>query len=96
MIFNLLLHPGYQVTNHGVPEKIISETMSVLKEFFEMPAEYKSSVYSEDLTKSCRLCTSTVHYNDEKIHYWRDILRHPCHPLDECIKQWPDKPTRYR
>ncbi|KAJ0095360.1 hypothetical protein Patl1_17039 [Pistacia atlantica] len=70
--------------------------LGVLKEFFEMPAEDKSSVYSEDLSKSCRLCTSTVHYDDEKIHYWRDILRHPCHPLEEWIKQWPEKPTRYR
>lgn len=61
-----------------------------------MPAAQKASVYSEDPSKSCRLYTSSVHYNREKIHHWRDNLRHPCHPLDECLQQWPDRPTGYR
>ncbi|KAJ0054055.1 hypothetical protein Pint_01739 [Pistacia integerrima] len=85
----------FQITNHGVPEKLINETMSVFKEFFEMPAEYQASVYSEDPNKSCRLCASSVNYNREEIHYWRENLRHPCHPLDECLQQWPERPTRY-
>lgn len=91
-----LFHSGNQITNHGVPEKLINETMSVFKEFFEMPAEYQASLYSEDPSKSCRLCTSSVNYNREEIHYWRDKLSHPCHPLDECLQQWPERPTRYR
>ncbi|XP_022771255.1 hyoscyamine 6-dioxygenase-like [Durio zibethinus] len=85
----------FQVVNHGVPEKIISETRSVFKEVFEMPAEDKASLYSGDPSR-CKLITSTSNYDSEKIHLWRDNLKHPCHPLEECIKFWPEKPTRYR
>ncbi|XWS76270.1 hypothetical protein CRYUN_Cryun01aG0160900 [Craigia yunnanensis] len=85
----------FQVVNHGVPEKIISDTRGVFKEFFEMPAEDKASMYSED-PRRFMLITSTSNYDREKIHLWRDNLRHPCHPLEECVKFWPEKPTRYR
>ncbi|XWS31432.1 hypothetical protein CRYUN_Cryun23aG0075200 [Craigia yunnanensis] len=74
----------------------MNETMDVFKEFFEMPLEEKAMFYSEDPKKSCRLVTSSANYDWEKIHLWRDNLRHPCHPLEECIKLWPEKPTRYR
>ncbi|XWS46962.1 hypothetical protein CRYUN_Cryun14cG0112800 [Craigia yunnanensis] len=86
----------FQVINHGVPEKLMNDTMSVLKEFFEMPAEDKASLYSEDLQKRCRLYTSGLYYSKEKVHLWRDSLRHLCHPLEECMKFWPEKPTSYR
>ncbi|XWS31435.1 hypothetical protein CRYUN_Cryun23aG0075500 [Craigia yunnanensis] len=86
----------FQVVNHGITENLMNETMDVFKEFFEMPLEEKAMFYSEDPKKSCRLVTSSASYDWEKIHLWRDNLRHPCHPLEECIKLWPEKPTRYR
>ncbi|KAK8541535.1 hypothetical protein V6N13_137853 [Hibiscus sabdariffa] len=87
----------FQVVGHGVPAKLMSETMSVFKEFFEMPAEDKESltVYSDD-PRRCKLVTSSLDYEGDKIHVWRDILRQPCHPLQDCIKFWPQKPTNYR
>ncbi|XVE72951.1 hypothetical protein DITRI_Ditri11bG0078700 [Diplodiscus trichospermus] len=86
----------FQVVNHGVPEKVISDTRSVFKEFFEMPAEDKASLLHSEDPKGCKLITSSSHHDREKIHLWRDNLRHPCHPLEECIKFWPEKPTAYR
>ncbi|KAK6239082.1 hypothetical protein QUC31_004551 [Theobroma cacao] len=86
----------FQVVNHGVSQKVLNGTMSVVKEFFEMPTEDKTSLYSEDPKKVCRLYTSNANYGCEKFHFWRDVLKHPCHPLEECIKLWPDKPTSYR
>ncbi|XVF21601.1 hypothetical protein REPUB_Repub12eG0104000 [Reevesia pubescens] len=86
----------FQVVNHGVSENLMNDTMNVFKEFFEMPAEDKASVYSVDLKKPCKLYTSSSNYDTEKVHLWRDNLRHPCHPLEECIKIWPEKPTTYR
>ncbi|KAJ4726869.1 Hyoscyamine 6-dioxygenase [Melia azedarach] len=86
----------FQVINHGVPEKLVIDTMDVFKEFFEMPAEDKASLYSDVPGKSCKLSTSNDNYLREEIHLWRDNLRHPCHPLEECIQDWPEKPTRYR
>lgn len=64
-------------------------------EFFELPDKDKVSIYSEDPTKRCRLLTS-IDYGREKTHYWRDTLRHSCHPLQEHIQFWPEKPPHYR
>ncbi|CAK7346418.1 unnamed protein product [Dovyalis caffra] len=87
----------FQVINHGVPEDLMNNAMSVFKEVFEMPAEDQASIYSEDPNRSCRLFTSSFQYCQEDVHYWRDYLKHPCHPdLDQNIQQWPEKPTGYR
>lgn len=85
-----------QVINHGVADTLMDDTMSLYKEFFDMPAEDKASLYSSDPNKSCRLYTSSKDYPNEEVHYWRDNLRHPCHPLEACMQLWPEKPTRYR
>ncbi|KAJ9564984.1 hypothetical protein OSB04_000950 [Centaurea solstitialis] len=85
-----------QVINHGVSQDLIDDTMKVIKDFFEMPNEEKAKVYSMDPNKSCRLYTSSYNYANEEIHFWRDHLRHPCHPLDKWIHIWPENPTRYR
>ncbi|XVF21600.1 hypothetical protein REPUB_Repub12eG0103800 [Reevesia pubescens] len=86
----------FQVVNHGIPENLMNEGIDVFKEVFEMPAEDKAVLYSNDPKRSCRLSTSSANYDWEKNHLWRDNLRHPCLPLEECIKLWPEKPTRYR
>ncbi|KAL6295463.1 hypothetical protein ACE6H2_003605 [Prunus campanulata] len=88
----------FQVINHGISEHLLSETMGVFKELFEeLPAEDKASLYSEDPNKSCRLFTSSSsgNYDGEDVHIWRDCLKHPCHPLEECKHVWPQKPIRY-
>ncbi|XVF21598.1 hypothetical protein REPUB_Repub12eG0103600 [Reevesia pubescens] len=81
----------FQVINHGVPEQIISDTRSVLKEFFETPAEEMRSLFSEE-PRRFKIITSSSSSNT----FWRENLRHPCHPLEECSKFWPEKPVRYR
>lgn len=86
----------FQVINHGVSENLMNDTMSVLKDFFGMPPEYKASFYSNDLNKSCRLYTSTLNYDNEQFHYWRDNFTHRCHPLEDHIQFWPQKPATYR
>nr|TKS13713.1 hypothetical protein D5086_0000049450 [Populus alba] len=35
----------FQVINHGVAEDLMNDTMSVFKEFFELPEEDKTSFY---------------------------------------------------
>ncbi|KAL6338194.1 hypothetical protein AAG906_015157 [Vitis piasezkii] len=85
-----------EVINHGVSDNLIDDSMSIFKEFFNLPAEDKASLYSTDLNKSCRLYTSNFTYETEEVHFWSDILRHPCHPLQDQVQIWPEKPTRYR
>nr|XP_043611361.1 hyoscyamine 6-dioxygenase-like [Erigeron canadensis] len=82
----------FQVINHGVSRELMDQTMKVFKEFFASPAEFKAIFYSNDLNSSCRLYTSTLNYENEKIHYWRDNLTHRCHPLEDHIDCWPEDP----
>ncbi|KAL0390923.1 UNVERIFIED_CONTAM: protein DMR6-LIKE OXYGENASE 2 [Sesamum calycinum] len=85
----------FQLTNHGVPEELMKETVKVAEEFFQLPVEDMASFYSEDPRKECRLYTS-IDYDHEKVHFWRDNLRHLCHPLEDHVGEWPRNPTRYR
>jgi isopenicillin N synthase-like dioxygenase len=86
----------FQVINHGVSRDLTDQTMAVFKEFFASPAEFKARFYSNDLNSSCRLYTSTLNYENEDVHYWRDNFTHRCHPLEDHIKHWPEKPPYYR
>ncbi|XP_057519998.1 protein DOWNY MILDEW RESISTANCE 6-like [Amaranthus tricolor] len=85
----------FQVINHGVEKDIMDEAMKVFMEFFELPYEEKSHLYSEESNVKCRLYTSSYNYANEDIHYWRDCLKHTCTPLKDCIHYWPQKPSRY-
>ncbi|KAF8401869.1 hypothetical protein HHK36_012818 [Tetracentron sinense] len=85
----------FQVINHGVSVKTIGDMLSVAKEFFEMPVEDIATLYSDNLKQICRVCTS-IDYDKEEVHYWKDSLRHLCHPVEEYMHLWPQKPTRYR
>ena len=73
-----------QVINHGIPEALMNDTMDVFKEFFELPLEEKrASIHSDDPNKLCKLIHSSVNYDWEEAHLWRDFIRHPCEPLRE-------------
>ncbi|PON95090.1 Oxoglutarate/iron-dependent dioxygenase [Trema orientale] len=85
----------FQLINHGVEEKLLQDVLDVTKEFFELPAEDKATIFSDDPKRSCRLYTS-IDYMNEQVHYWRDALKHPCHPLEEHSQFWPQKPAQYR
>ncbi|GKV01880.1 hypothetical protein SLEP1_g14394 [Rubroshorea leprosula] len=86
----------FQVINHGVSETLMDDTMDVIKEFHAMSGMEKQRECSKDPNGSCKLYTSSLDYPAEDFHYWRDALIHPCNPAEECIKFWPEKPTRYR
>ncbi|CAL5436626.1 unnamed protein product [Camellia sinensis] len=86
----------FQVINHGVSEELMDDTMSLFKEFFDMPVEDKAAYYSEDKSKSFRLYTSGQNYLKDKVNYWKDSMKHSCHPLEDHIQSWPEKPARYR
>ncbi|KAH9305538.1 hypothetical protein KI387_009942, partial [Taxus chinensis] len=86
----------FQIVNHGVEESVMKSMMEIAKEFFEMPVEDRAYLYSEDpLKKSVRVSTS-FNVTKDKVLNWRDYLRHPCHPLEEAVPSWPEKPAAYR
>lgn len=82
-----------QLTNHGVSEELMQDVLKIGKEFFDLSLEEK--LESVQISGDYRL-KSSIDYNNEKVHYWRDNFRHPCHPLDEHLQRWPKKPARYR
>ncbi|KAH7864745.1 hypothetical protein Vadar_033351 [Vaccinium darrowii] len=86
----------FQVINHGISEELMDDTMMLFKEFFDMPAEDKAVYFSEDKTKGFRLFTGKYSPQENEVHYWRDVLRHRCQPLEEKIQSWPEKPAQYR
>ncbi|XP_074285102.1 flavanone 3-dioxygenase 2-like [Silene latifolia] len=86
----------FQVINHGVSRETMDETRRMFSEFFKLPVEDKSKLISWDQDIVFGLFTSNYNYHEEKIHYWRDVFTQKCHPLDECIPYWPQKPDGYR
>ncbi|XP_054821150.1 protein DOWNY MILDEW RESISTANCE 6-like isoform X2 [Prosopis cineraria] len=85
----------FQVINHGIPNNLINETMSVLKEFFQLPAEAKQHLEGSGM-KDFRFIRNSVTYAAENVHIWRDCLKHPCHPLERWQHMWPQAPARYQ
>jgi len=69
--------------------------MGIGKEFFEMPVEDRAILYSDDPKQPVRLST-IFNISKEKILNWLDYLLQPCHPLEEVIGSWPEKPEAYR
>ncbi|KAL8089155.1 hyoscyamine 6-dioxygenase-like [Apium graveolens] len=82
----------FHVTDHGVPEAVIIDTMKALQDFFELPEDERAKIPSEG---GC-VYTSSSRFAKDGVHLWRDCLKHPCHPLEQCIHFWPEKPTEYR
>ncbi|KEH42548.1 hyoscyamine 6-dioxygenase-like protein [Medicago truncatula] len=74
----------------------MKETMSIFKEVFEKPNEYKHDLYPEEILKTCKMFSSTLKYECDKVHLWRDSLRHPAYPLEEWQHLWPEYPNTYR
>uniref|UniRef100_A0A7N0TVQ8 Fe2OG dioxygenase domain-containing protein n=1 Tax=Kalanchoe fedtschenkoi TaxID=63787 RepID=A0A7N0TVQ8_KALFE len=87
----------FQVINHGVPTELMDDAMKVCSDFFNMSVDDKAKFYNEDgRTSEYGVYTSSLRYPNEDVHLWRDTLRHPCHPLEDCMQFWPDKPQNYR
>ncbi|CAN0880544.1 Flavanone 3-dioxygenase 2 [Linum grandiflorum] len=90
----------FQLINHGIPDELMKEVMEVAVEFFELPREEKSRFCEgggedEVSRMSCKLATS-LDYEKEQVHFWRDVLRLLCHPIQTHLHSWPHNPPRYR
>ncbi|KAK4277650.1 hypothetical protein QN277_015614 [Acacia crassicarpa] len=74
----------FQVINHGVNLEAVKRMSEVAYEFFGLSVEEKMKLYTEDPSKTVRLSTS-VNISKEKVHNWKDYLRHHCYPLDTYV-----------
>ncbi|CAO2838480.1 unnamed protein product [Amaranthus hypochondriacus] len=85
----------FQVINHGVSKEIVNAMQKVGQDFFDLPAEEKLKLYSDDPTKTVRLSTS-FNVKKEEVHNWRDYLRLHCWPLEQYVPQWPSNPPSFK
>lgn len=82
----------FLVRNHGVPEGVIEEATKVLEELFNLPSDELSK---EAKARGFAYMGSTDFFTQGS-YLWRDNIKHPCHPLEDCISRWPQNPPRYR
>ncbi|CAN6718383.1 unnamed protein product [Malus baccata var. baccata] len=85
----------FQVKNHGVPETMIKNMLTIAREFFQLPESERLKMYSDDPSKTTRL-SSSFNVRTEKLSNWRDFLRLHCYPLQDYVQEWPNNPPLFR
>eukprot|EP00253_Pinus_taeda_P030590 PITA_30590 len=81
-----------EIVNHGVPKNVMKSMMGIAKEFYEMAVEDPACLYSEDVNQPVRFSTG-FNFRRDKVLHWIDYFTDPCHPLEEVIGYWPEKPA---
>ncbi|XP_071693189.1 naringenin,2-oxoglutarate 3-dioxygenase [Rutidosis leptorrhynchoides] len=85
----------FQVIDHGVDVKLLSEMTKLAREFFALPAEEK---FRFDMTggKKGGFIVSS-HLQGEVVQDWREIVTYFSYPIKgRDYSRWPDKPKEWR
>ncbi|KAK5775944.1 hypothetical protein PVK06_043900 [Gossypium arboreum] len=85
----------FQVVNHGIPLPVIHDALAAATEFFNLSLEEKMTLLSDNVHNPVRYGTSLNHASD-KVHYWRDFIKHYSHPISDWIHLWPSNPPSYK
>ncbi|XP_009760749.1 flavanone 3-dioxygenase 3-like [Nicotiana tabacum] len=85
----------FQVVNHGIPLSVMKDAIDAASEFFDLPTEEKKHLLSSNVHEPIRYGTSLNHVKD-KVHFWRDFLKHYANPISTWIDLWPSNPTCYK
>ncbi|XP_074304652.1 hyoscyamine 6-dioxygenase-like [Silene latifolia] len=88
----------FQVINHGIPIDLMNDAITMFKEVHNLPLEEIAKINKEQDQQNpvCQIYKSSVNFDREQIHYWRNVMRQCCHPLEKCVEFWPKKPEKYR
>ncbi|XP_062077048.1 2-oxoglutarate-dependent dioxygenase 19-like [Humulus lupulus] len=78
----------FMVTNHGVPERLMSGVIEGCREFFDLSEEEKLEFEGKHVMDPIRYGTS-FNASVEKVSYWRDFLKVLVHPHFH----FPNKPS---
>ncbi|KAJ9146968.1 hypothetical protein P3X46_029180 [Hevea brasiliensis] len=85
----------FQVVDHGVDAKLISEMTLLAKEFFALPSEEKLRFDMSGGKKGGFIVSS--HLQGEAVQDWREIVTYFSYPLrTRDYSRWPDKPEGWR
>ncbi|XWS77330.1 hypothetical protein CRYUN_Cryun01aG0251700 [Craigia yunnanensis] len=85
----------FQVVNHGIPLSVMNEALDAATEFFNSSLEEKMPLLSDNVHDPVRYGTSLNHASD-KVHFWRDFIKHYSHPISDWIHLWPSNPPSYK
>ncbi|CAA7029571.1 unnamed protein product [Microthlaspi erraticum] len=85
----------FQIINHGISTTVVKDALDAATRFFDLPVDEKMLLVSDDFHKPVRYGTSINHTTD-KVHYWRDFIKHYSHPLSKWINLWPSNPPCYK
>ncbi|KAL6606784.1 hypothetical protein ACP70R_042437 [Stipagrostis hirtigluma subsp. patula] len=86
----------FQVINHGISTDILRDALDVAAAFFDLPADERSGLASDDLTVPVRYATASFVLDDDgDVMVLRHVLKQNSYPLEEWIDKWPAKPLQY-
>ncbi|QHO18167.1 hypothetical protein HN873_034573 [Arachis hypogaea] len=81
----------FQVVDHGVDTKLISEMTSLAREFFALPPDEKLRFDMSGGKKGGFIVSS--HLQGEAVQNWREIVTYFSYPIrNRDYSRWPDKP----
>ncbi|MED6208010.1 Envelope glycoprotein gp160, variant 2 [Stylosanthes scabra] len=84
----------FQVVDHGVDTKLISEMTRLAKEFFALPPEEKLRFDMSGGKKGGFIVSS--HLQGEAVQDWREIMTYFSYPIrNRDYSRWPDKPKEW-
>ncbi|KZV33142.1 hypothetical protein F511_18158 [Dorcoceras hygrometricum] len=85
----------FQVIDHGVDVKLVTEMTRLAREFFELPPEEKLR-YDMSGGKRGGFIVSS-HLQGETVQDWREIVTYFSYPIKaRDYSRWPDKPEGWR
>ncbi|CAI9276463.1 unnamed protein product [Lactuca saligna] len=85
----------FQVVDHGVDAKLLSEMTRLAREFFQLPAEEKLRFDMTGGKKGGFIVSS--HLQGETVRDWREIVTYFSYPIKaRDYSRWPDKPEDWR
>ncbi|XP_006347975.1 putative inactive flavonol synthase 2 [Solanum tuberosum] len=85
----------FQVVNHGIPLSVMDNAIHAASEFFDLPTQDKRHLLTSNVCDPVRYGTSLNHVKD-KVHFWRDFLKHYANPTSTWIDLWPSNPKCYK
>ncbi|KAJ6736838.1 putative proteinRINGENIN2-OXOGLUTARATE 3-DIOXYGENASE [Salix viminalis] len=85
----------FQIVDHGVDAKLVSEMTTLAKEFFALPPEEKLRFDMSGGKKGGFIVSS--HLQGEAVQDWREIVTFFSYPTrNRDYSRWPDKPEAWR
>ncbi|KAK7250803.1 hypothetical protein RIF29_33497 [Crotalaria pallida] len=85
----------FQVVDHGVDNKLITEMTRLAKEFFALPPEEKLRFDMSGGKKGGFIVSS--HLQGEAVRDWREIVTYFSYPIkNRDYSRWPDRPAAWR